>query len=317
MAAAAIPMAKGKMIMAQPSTDHGPEKPGPQPKIGIALGAGGAKGIAHIPMLEALDELGITPHRIAGCSIGAVMGALYASGLSAREIKDKIAKLAITRSDTMRGVFSDRKINKWMAMIDPDFRRSGLIKSESIMAELCEDRTCETFEELAIPFSVVATDFWGRRAVVLDSGPLKPAVQASMALPGLFTPVELDGRVLIDGGTVNPVPYDVLTDSCDLVIAIDINSGSAAERGTVPGYFDTVFGSIQIMQQAIVKQELRASPPDIYIRPELGDFRTLHFYKADEIYRQAQPAKEELKRRLGKKLAAWNTQPGRDGRGRG
>ncbi len=80
-----------------------------QPKIGIALGAGGAKGVAHIPMLEALDELGITPHRIAGCSIGAVMGALYASGLSAQEIKDKIARLAITRSDTMRGVFSDRR----------------------------------------------------------------------------------------------------------------------------------------------------------------------------------------------------------------
>ena len=124
-----------------------------------------------------------------------------------------------------------------------------------------------------------------------------------MALPGLFTPVELGGRVLIDGGTVNPVPYDVLADSCDIVVAIDINSGSVAERGTVPGYFDTVFGSIQIMQQAIVKQELRASPPDIYIKPELGDFRTLHFHKADEIYRQAQPAKEELKRRLGEKLA--------------
>ncbi|MBD3853493.1 MAG: patatin-like phospholipase family protein [Acidobacteria bacterium] len=273
------------------------------PKIGIALGAGGAKGVAHIPMLEALDELGITPHRIAGCSIGAVMGALYASGLSAQEIKDKIARLAITRSDTVRGVFSDRKINKWLGMIDPDFRRSGLIKSESIMAELCEDRSCETFEELAIPLTVVATDFWERRTVVLDSGPLKPAIQASMALPGLFTPVELDGRVLIDGGTVNPVPYDVLTNSCDVVIAIDINSGSAAERGSVPGYFDTVFGSVQIMQQAIVEQELRARPPDIYINPQLSDFRTLHYHKVDEIYRQADAAKLELKHRLTERLA--------------
>jgi len=274
-----------------------------QPKIGIALGAGGAKGVAHIPMLEALDELGITPHRIAGCSIGAVMGALYASGLSAQDIKDKIAHLAITRSDTVRGVFSDRKINKWLGMIDPDFRRSGLIKSESIMAELCEDRSCETFEELAIPLTVVATDFWEGRAVILDSGPLKPAIQASMALPGLFTPVELDGRVLIDGGTVNPVPYDVLTNSFDVVIAIDINSGSAAERGSVPGYFDTVFGSVQIMQQAIVEQELRARPPDIYIKPELSDFRTLHYHKVDEIYRQADATKQELKRRLAERLA--------------
>ncbi len=293
------------MFMAQPSTDHGPENPNrkPQPKIGIALGAGGAKGVAHIPMLEALDELGITPHRIAGCSIGAVMGALYASGLSAQVIKDKIARLAITRSDTVRGVFSDKKISKWLGMIDPDFRRSGLIKSESIMAELCEDRSCETFEELAIPLTVVATDFWERKAIVLDSGPLKPAIQASMALPGLFSPVELDGRVLIDGGTVNPVPYDVLTESCDVVIAIDINSGSAAERGSVPGYFDTVFGSVQIMQQAIVEQELRARPPDIYINPQLSDFRTLHYHKVDEIYRQADAAKQELKHRLAERLA--------------
>jgi NTE family protein len=313
MVAAAIPFAQGRVLVAKSSADQDPAKPnrahGAQPKIGIALGAGGAKGIAHIPMLEALDELGITPHRIAGSSIGAVMGALYASGLSAQQIKEKIARLAITRSDTMRGVFSEKKIRKWMGMIDPDFRRSGLVKAEGIMAELCEDRSCETFEELAIPFSVVATDFWQCEAIILDSGPLKPAVQASMALPGLFTPVELDGRVLIDGGTVNPVPYDVLTDNCDLVIAIDINSGSVAEPGTVPGYFDNVFGSIQIMQQAIVKQELRASPPDIYIKPELSDFRTLHFYKADEIYRQAQPAKDELKQQLEEKISIWEEYP--------
>ena len=289
----------------QPDAHRGDAPPESQPKIGIALGAGGAKGIAHIPMLEALDELGVTPHRVAGCSIGAVMGALYASGLSATEIKDKIARLAITRSDTVRNVFSENKISKWWGMIDSDFRRSGLIKAESIMASLCDERSCETFEELPIPFAVVATDFWEARSVVLDSGPLKPAVQASMALPGLFTPVELDGRVLIDGGTVNPVPFDILADSCDIVIAIDINSGSSAEPGSVPGYFNTLFGSIQIMQQAIVQQELEARRPDIYIKPELSDFRTLHFYKVDKIYQEAQAAKDELKRELSEKLAAW------------
>ena len=222
-----------------------------------------------------------------------------------REIKNKIARLAITRSDTVRNVFSENKISKWWGMIDSDFRRSGLIKAESIMASLCDERSCETFEELPIPFAVVATDFWEARSVVLDSGPLKPAVQASMALPGLFTPVELDGRVLIDGGTVNPVPFDILADSCDIVIAIDINSGSSAEPGSVPGYFNTLFGSIQIMQQAIVQQELEAHRPDIYIKPELSDFRTLHFYKVDKIYQEAQAAKEELKRELSEKLAAW------------
>ena len=288
-----------------------------RPRIGIALGAGGAKGVAHVPMLEALDELGITPHRIAGCSIGAVMGALYASGLKAAEIRENLASLAITRGETMKEVLSERKINKWVGMIDPDFRRSGLIKAESIMAQLCHDRSCETFEELAIPLSVVATDFWERRSVALDSGPLKPAIQASMALPGLFSPVQLGGRVLIDGGTTNPVPYDLLMDSCELVIAIDINSGSAADEGTVPSYFSTIFGSIQVMQQAIVEQELRARPPHIYIKPDLRDFRTLHFHKADEIYRQAQPAKQELKRKIQGWLEAWVAQPDRPPTDRG
>jgi NTE family protein len=270
-------------------------------RIGIALGAGGAKGIAHIPMLEALDEIGVVPTRIAGCSIGAVIGALYASGLPAVEIKHMIAGLAITRSDTVRGVFAERKLGRWIEMIDPDFRRSGLIKAESIMAQLCQERSCDSFSDLAIPLSVVATDFSKRQPVVLDSGLLKPAIQASMALPGLFSPVEVDGRVLIDGGTINPLFYDLLTDSCDIVVAIDINSGNEDTGGAL-GYFSTLFGSIRIMQQTIVEQQLRASPPDIYIRPDLGEIRTLQFHKADVIYRQAAPAKEQLKSKLARFL---------------
>jgi NTE family protein len=272
-------------------------------RIGIALGAGGAKGIAHIPMLEALDEVGVVPARIAGCSIGAVIGALYASGMPAVEIKQMIAGLAITRSDTVRGVFSERKIGRWIEMIDPDFRRSGLIRAESIMTQLCRERSCESFSDLAVPLQVVATDFLKRRPVLLDSGPLKPAIQASMALPGLFSPVEIDGRVLIDGGTTNPLPYDLLKDSCDIVVAIDINSGGDLDMCESPGYFSTLFGSIRIMQQAIVDLKLRAGPPDIYIRPDLGDVRTLQFHKADEIYRRADSAKEQLKRKLERVLS--------------
>jgi NTE family protein len=294
------------MLMAGPQSDSRSEKnrlePRAQPKIGIALGAGGAKGIAHIPMLEALDELGVRPHRIAGSSIGAVIGAMYAAGLSGVEIKDKVARLAITKSDSVREVLSAGKIGKWMAMIDPDFGQGGVLDGDAILSGLRDDRICATFEELAIPLRVVATDFWERRAVVLGSGPLKPAVQASMALPGLFAPVELDGRVLIDGGTVDPVPYDLLFDSCDLVIAVDINRDRSEDPGSMPGYFDTVFGSIQILQQAIVERQLEIRAPDIYIKPDLEGFRTLEFYRADEIYQQAQPAKEELKRRLLEKL---------------
>jgi len=292
--------------MAEPATDPIPEKPSAttaaSPKIGIALGSGGAKGIAHIPMLEALDELGITPHRIAGSSIGALVGSLYASGMSAQAIKEMAANLAITKKDSLRSVLSDKKIGKWMEMIDADFHHSGLLKTESITSGLFQNVSASTFEDLLIPLTVVATDFWERQAVVLESGPLQPAVQASMAIPGVFTPVDLDGRVLIDGGSVNPLPFDLLTESCDLVIAIDINSGGAATTGDMPGYFDTVFGSLQILQQAIVERELKARKPDVYIKPDLSGFRTLQFHKADDIYRQAQPAKEELKRKLSEKL---------------
>lgn len=296
----------GRSIQPEPP---GPHPPRGDPRIGIALGSGGAKGFAHLAMLEALDDLGITAHLIAGCSMGAVMGALYASGLSARQILDEIARLAITRRDTLRGVLSERKIRRWMGMLDADFLRGGLLKSESILATLVETGLKESFEKLEIPFVVVAADFWEARAVVLDSGPLKPAVQASMAMPGIFSPVEIGGRVLIDGGTVDPVPYDLLMDSCDIVVAVDVNGGSAGEPGSVPGYFDTIFGSLQIMQKAMVEQDLAVRPPHIYINPELTDFRTLHFYKASEIYQHAQGAKEELKRRIGECLEAWNASP--------
>lgn len=279
-----------------------------RPKIGIALGSGGAKGVAHIPMLEALDELGVRPARIAGCSIGAVIGAMYASGLTAIDIKGRVRELVVRKGTGLREAFLERKVLRWIDMIDPRFRSSGLVRSEAVMAALCEERSCSTFEELKIPLSVVATDFWEGAEVVFDSGPLEPAIHASMALPGLFAPVEHDGRVLIDGGTANPVPYDLLSDSCDIVIAVDINSGSAAE-GATPGYFDTMFGAIQIMQRSITEQKLRARAPDIFIRPALSAFRTLHFLKAEEIYNEAQSAKQELKRQLGERLERWGLTP--------
>jgi NTE family protein len=187
-------------------------------------------------------------------------------------------------------------------MIDPDFRHGGLLEGAAVLEGLCRDHDCGTFEELAIPLKVVATDFWGRRSVVLENGPLQTAVQASMALPGVFNPVEIDGRVYIDGGTMNPVPYDVLPEHCELVIAIDVNGGLETEGSSSPGYFDVVFGSIQMLQQAIVERQLDNQPPDISISLDLGEFRTLEFHKADKIYRHVQPAKEELKRRLTKEL---------------
>ena len=105
-----------------------------------------------------------------------------------------------------------------------------------------------------------------------------------------------------DGGTVNPIPFDVLSDSCDIVIAVDMNSRGSTESGTMHVYFDTLFGSVQILQQAIVDRQISARAPDIYVKPDLSGFRTLGFHKADDICREAQPAKAELTRKLAEML---------------
>ena len=150
---------------------------------------------------------------------------------------------------------------------------------------------------------MVAADFWKREPVILNSGPLLPAIQASMALPGLFTPVHLGGQVLVDGGTVDPVPWDLLPADCDITVAIDVmGTISPKEGGSFPSFFDAIFNSVHIMQRAIIEEKLERRRPDIYIRPELRNIRILEFFRADAIYRQAQAAKQELKKRLARLL---------------
>ena len=114
-----------------------------------------------------------------------------------------------------------------------------------------------------------------------------------MALPGLFTPLKAEGRVLIDGGAVNPVPYDVFGGLCDEVVAVDVSGRRAGSH--IPGVMDTLFNTYQIMQSSILAEKLRTNPPAIFVKPEISDVRVLEFHKAHEIYRQAQPAKERLK----------------------
>jgi NTE family protein len=143
---------------------------------------------------------------------------------------------------------------------------------------------------------VVATDFWDREAVVYDSGPLLSAIQGSMALPGLFTPVRRDGRVLIDGGAVNPVPYDVLPQSCQTTVAVDV-SGKRSPKEDL-SFLDTIFNTFQIMQHSIVREKYTDYPPDITITPDIVDVRALDFHKADAIFEQARPAKDKLKQEL-------------------
>jgi NTE family protein len=267
-------------------------------KIGLALGGGGARGLAHIQVLETLDELGIRPYRIAGTSIGAVIGSLYASGLSGKEIRELVHQWQTPRPEKRHGILDRRDLRRWAALLDPSFDRSGLFKGEKIIRFLSDFVKCTTFEELKIPLYVTAADYGDASELVFKSGDLLSAVRASIAIPGVFTPVERDGSLLLDGGVVNPLPYDLLQDECDLVIAVDVGGVRNADEKHRPAFFDTVIGGFEIMEAAMIRDRIKSNPPDIYLKPDIRNVGLLEFNKAEQVFRQSEPVRDELRRRL-------------------
>jgi NTE family protein len=269
-----------------------------RPTIGISLGAGGARGIAHLLMIEALDELGVKPSVISGSSIGAVVGAFYAAGFSAKEMRGILDQLINPKSDSVFDFLLKSDIVKLFTMFDPQFIKSGFIKGEKFQNYMKLHLQVSRFEELKIPLKIVATDYWKKEAVVFEKGDLIQPIKASYSLPGLFTPVKIKNRILIDGGAVNPLPFDLIMDKCDITIAIDVTAFKAQNESEIPPTFDSVFTTYQTMQNSIIKERLKFLRPDIYIRPEIFDVRVFDFVKADLIFKQAQAAKDELKRQL-------------------
>ena len=266
-------------------------------KIGIALGGGGAKGLAHIPILEVLDEFGIKPHQIAGTSIGAIVGVLYASGYSGQEIREGINHISYIEGDNITDTLRKKDLFKWFDYIEIDWSGNALLKADSFLTDLMRRVKGTRFKDLKYPLKIVAADFWKRQQVVFDSGELRPAIHASMALPGIFKPVIINGQVLVDGGTVNPVPYDLL-DECDAVIAVNVMGNRTESNDLFPTISEAVFNTFQIMQTTILKQKLAEHPPDIYIAPDIIDIKMLEFYEADQIFKQANTAKDMLRAEL-------------------
>jgi len=269
-------------------------------KIGLTLGGGGAKGFAHIPILEVFDELGIKPHCITGTSIGAILGALYASGHSAANIVEMIEHLMVPRNASFKEILRNKDSFKALSLIDPhfSFKPKGLIKGEKFFGFLYEQMQVSTFEELAIPLKTVATDFWGRKPVVFDAGDLLPAVRASMAIPYIFTPVLVHDRVLVDGGLMNNVPHDLLDPQCDLRIAVDIMGNTSTLPNKTPSPVEAIFHTYQVMMDAMAQEKLKNHPVDIYVQPPLMDIDMLDFHKAEAIYEQGLAAKDDFKRQL-------------------
>jgi len=274
-----------------------------KPKIGFALGAGSARGWAHIGVLRALTEAGIKPDLIAGCSVGALVGAAFAAGSL-----DQLEAWALSLD--------------WKRMLKlMDFGlRGGLIKGKRVREVFREQFVEREFSELDVPFAAVATDLQSGQEVWLREGKVSAAIGASIAVPGLFQPVPHEGRYLVDGSVVNPIPVSLCRAmGADIVLAVDLGSDlvgryardddraptQTAPRGFMsrflprynrdnkasepqaepesmpPSLLETLMGSINIMQLRIARSRLAGEPPDALLAPRLGHLGLLDYHRAD------------------------------------
>lgn len=266
----------------------------------LALGAGGARGLAHIAVFEALDELGVRPTAVAGTSIGAVVGALYAAGMSGKAIRRHALDLAFNRAEVFRRLMGAR-IGAWSNLLtlgNPVLLDADRFCGAFLPADMPDD-----FSGLAIPLTLIATDLHARSEIVFTQGPLKPAIAASMAIPGLVRPVEHAGRVLVDGGAVDPLPFTHLAGRADVIVAVDC-SGEHGAPGQIPGPWESVFATLTVMGQVIVAEKLKAARPDLILRPRVGFFGVLDFLQASAILRVAETMVPEIKDKVAALLAA-------------
>jgi NTE family protein len=271
-----------------------------KPRIGLALGGGSARGLAHCVVLEALDELGIKPAVIAGTSMGAVCGALYASGMSAREMQAGFETQFLSRTQFFKNAAQKLRGNLSTLW---SLRSPGIVDNVSLFDMLLPDALHSDFSSLKLPFLAVAADFYGIEQVLLDHGPLIPALAASCALPGLTYPVVIGDRVLIDGGYINPLPFDVVRDMADITIAVDVTGDPQRRPGTrVPSPMEAATGATQLLFHSITREKLKHTRPDILIRPNVGAFAAFDYFRIHEIFDAASSAKEDLKHKLSQKL---------------
>lgn len=293
-----------------------------QPKIGLALGSGSARGLAHIGVIRALNEAGIPIDCVAGTSVGAMIGAVYASG----------------KLDSLQDAYLAMDWKKIAYFFDVVFPKSGIIDGNKVADFLREYVHSERIEDLPLPFKAVSTELNSGEEVIFDTGDVIDAVRASISVPGMFTPVRINGRVLVDGGLVNPVPVSVARSmGANIVIAVDLSHDVVASKAPktapkpveenafvqtlsrmggdnyyaamarinrglqsldtpalkhirawmaeepLPNIFEVLLTSMNIMEVQITRAQLRIIPPDLLIQPPLGSVRFLEFNRAEEI----------------------------------
>ena len=285
------------------------------PRVGLALGSGSARGWSHIGVIRVLEQAGISPDIVCGASMGALVGAAYAAG----EL-DRLENWA--KSLTWQAVVKllDIKIG------------GGLIAGNKLLSFFRERFDDPGIERLPKAYAAVATELATGREIWLRDGPVIDAVRASIAVPGLFTPAQRDGSLLVDGGLVNPVPVSLCRAmGADIVIAVDVNADFIGRRfhapvesdappvATTPGAFasavakltsgkkksrpktssdmpsmlDVLSTSLNIMQVRITRSRLAGEPADVLIRPRLSDIASMDYHRAGIAIAEGQRAAEQ------------------------
>ena len=297
-------------------------------KLGLALGGGSARGWAHIGVLRALAQAGIAPDYVAGCSMGAMVGAAFAAG--------RIEKL-----ETWALSLDWKRIVK---LLDVGLR-GGLIKGERLLDFFHGQFVECQFSELAVPFATVATDLASGREIWLREGKVSDAVRASCTVPGLFAPVLREDRYLIDGSIVNPVPVSLCRAmGADVVIAVSLSSEvcgphmrefqgvpvpqdyrsrlikmllprhrdrdtrAAAidgEPSPQPSMLETLLGAIDIMQVRIARSRLAGEPPDVLLTPHLGPMGSYEYHRAAPAIEEGRDAVARLLPTIGHALGIY------------
>lgn len=253
----------------------------PQPKIALALGGGFARGLAHIGVLKVLEEENIPVSFIAGTSVGALLGATYCSGVSAKEMEE------------IAGLVRFKHFAKWT------ISRYGFASNERMIGFLAKILKCKTFEELRIPLAVTATDFVTGEGVVFQSGPLIDPVRASCAYPGMFLPVNIKGRLLVDGLLSYSVPtIPARNMGADRVLGVHLRAHWVNANG--PRHIFDVIGQCFSIAQARMSSLWQAAA-DLVIEPNVDGFAYDGFERAPDLVR----AGEEAARKAMPEIRKW------------
>lgn len=271
------------------------------PTFAVAFGGGGARGLAHIHVIETLDELGIKPVAISGTSIGAIMGAAVASGMTGVQIHDYARSILMKRAEVISRMWSARpgSLSEMVGGL-----KVTQFSIERVLHAFLPHQVPHTFEELGIPLQVTATDYYGHHVTVFSQGDLRSALAASASIPAVFAPVIRDGRTYVDGGMYNPVPFDLLKGKADIVIGVDVVGTPQEVEGRKPTSIDLMFGSTQLLMQSIIAHKVEQCPPDVLLRPPVSKFRVLDFLKIDSLMTETACVKDDLKRQIERAVKA-------------